>query len=227
MKNRILITMIIIMITSSGCTTSRIELHQEVMNNNESIVEVAPQGFSPSDINNLVEEVDSEVNHVSATSSDGIYRIETFGVNKEITAGGLYPVEGIRLVDTASEQVQWLNTPGYYNNSFLWSADDRYVAVNFESRISGGTYILDTQNMTEIALPYVEQLQQNWVTDTTINEARSDPYFFVVEWLNSSQVSVSFQWTGLEDKLYSGTYSYDVVEGKLLDLKMDEFDNNN
>jgi hypothetical protein len=79
---------------------------------------------------------------------DGIDRIESFGVNKGITAGGMYPAEGLRMVDTASEQVPWLTTPGYYNHSFLWSPDNRYEGINFETRISGGTFIVDTQNMS-------------------------------------------------------------------------------
>jgi hypothetical protein len=133
----------------------------------------------------------------------------------------MYPAEGIRLVDTASEQVLWLTTPGYYNHSFLWSPDNRYVGINFETRISGGTFIVDTQNMSEITLPNLQELRQNWDAETTVHETRPDPYFHIVKWLNGAQVSVSFQWSGLEDKVYSGTYVYAVVEGKLLDIIKD------
>jgi hypothetical protein len=227
MKNRILITMIFLITAFTGCTTSGPELNQTAMNSNENISKETPQGTSASEINILEEQVEANVNHVALTSSDGIYRIESFGVNKSITSGGLYPAEGIRLVDTATEQVPWLTTPGYYNHSFLWSPDNRYVGINFETRISGGTFIVDTHNMSEIALPNVQELRQNWDAETAVHETRPDPDFHIVKWLNDAQVSVSFQWSGLEDKVYSGTYVYDVVEGKLLDIIMDGLEHSN
>jgi hypothetical protein len=161
MKNRTLITMIFIVTAFTGCTTSGPEQNQTAMNSNENISKETHQGTSASEINILKEQVEANVNHVAVTSSDGIYRIESFGVNKDISAGGMYPAECIRLVDTASEQVLWLTTPGYYNHSFLWSPDNRYVGINFETRISSGTFIVDTQNMSEIALPNVQEVRQN------------------------------------------------------------------
>lgn len=170
MKKRILISMIIIITVFTGCTRSGSELNQNEMNPIESI----SKETSESEINILEEQVEANVNHVAVTSSDGIYRIESFGVNKGITAGGMYQAEGIQLVDTASEQVQWLMTPGYYDHSFLWSPDNRYVGVNFETRISGGTFIVDTQNMSEVALPNVQDLRQKWDTETDVHESRPD-----------------------------------------------------
>ncbi|XEC93302.1 DUF4825 domain-containing protein [Paenibacillus tarimensis] len=49
------------------------------------------------------EEPDAEVFHAAATSPNEMYKIESFGVIKDVTAGGLYPAEGIQLLDTASE----------------------------------------------------------------------------------------------------------------------------
>lgn len=228
---RKILSVILILIIIAGCSSEVVTMNLDSetipLNHYDSTNDTITIETPPAEIDDSEEKVDAEVNHVSLLSFNGIYRIETFGVNKSITAAGLYPVEGIRLMDTASEQVQWSTTPGYYNNSFLWSPDDRFVGVNFESRISGGTYVVDTQNMSEIVLPYLQEVQQNWDVETTVHENRPDPYFNIVEWLNSSQVSVAFQWTGLEAKEYSGSYTYDVLEGKLLNLIINELDYSN
>ncbi len=120
----------------------------------------------------------------------------------------------MRLVDTASEEVLW-TTLGYYDHAFLWSPDGRYVGISVETRIAGTASILDTQDRSEITLPYVQELQQHASMETDVHEARPDPYFRIVEWLNNTRVLVSFEWMGLADKAYSGTYEYDMETGKL------------
>jgi|GEM_PF-6757051 len=159
--------------------------------------------------------VEANVYLTAATSPDGKYRIESFGVIKDVTAGGIYPAEGIRVVDNETEQVLWSMYPGYYAQTFLWSANNQYVAVNIETRISSGTFVIDTMTMTEIPLPQIEQVRESLKTDTSLNESRPDPYFSFLDWLTEEQLSVSFQWTGI-DEIYKGTYIYDVTEKKLL-----------
>ena len=153
----------------------------------------------------------------SAVSPDGRYRIETYGENREVTAGGLYPVEGIRLINTASGEEIWSMT-GYYTQSFFWSSDSRYVAVSYEARMWGGAVIVDAKDGSVIDLPDVEALRKHWKGETTVNETRPDPYFQVTEWLDASRVTVSFTWNGLDGSVYSGTYLFDVESRKIVEL---------
>lgn len=164
--------------------------------------------------------VDAHVDHSAATSSDGIYRIESFGVIKDITAGGLYPAEGIRLVEVETKQELWSMSPGYYVQSYLWSPNNRYVAVYLETRISGETFVVDTKTMTKIPLPFIEQVSNNLNTNMTVNESRLDPYFRFMNWLDDDQLSVTFQWSGIGSDGYEGIYVHNVTENKLVEVKL-------
>jgi hypothetical protein len=170
-----------------------------------------------------VQEADSnalrgpQVDHQSAQSPDGRYRIETFGVNDAITAAGLYPAAEIRLIDTSSEEVMW-STHGYYRQSFLWSSDSRYAAVYAESRTHGETFLVDVDAMDVIQLPHMEAVTPYWEGEAmTENEYfRHDPYFRHVSWLDNDRIRIAFEWSGSGDDRYSGTYEYSVSDRKLL-----------
>jgi hypothetical protein len=82
----------------------------------------------------------------TAFSHDGKYRAEAYGTVTTITAAGLYPYEGIRVVDTSNDEVIWKMEPGYYVVDFVWSGDDRYVAIYYGARIYGESIVLDVQN---------------------------------------------------------------------------------
>ena len=158
------------------------------------------------------------VNNESAESPDGKYLAEAYGVNKGVTAGGLYPAEGIRLVQISTGKELW-STMGYYSHSFVWSPNSRYAAVTYEARIWGGTVEVDARDGSEIALPDLESLRKQWEGETTVHEERPDPLFRSEEWLDDRRLRVSFQWTGADDETYSGEYVYDVPASKLLEVR--------
>lgn len=162
---------------------------------------------------------EAHVDHAASVSPDGKYRIESFGVIKDVTAGGLYPSEEIRLLDNDTEQVLWSMSPGYYHQSFLWSDDNRYVAVYMETRISGESFVIDTWTMSEIPLPNIEEIRENTNQNTTVHEYRPDPYFRFLHWLHDDQLAVSFLWSGSEGDGYEGSYIFDVTEKKLLEIQ--------
>lgn len=169
----------------------------------------------------VIEDVlDLKVNHYIAVSSDGRYRVESYGIIENITSGGLYSAEGIRLIDNDTEVELWSMTPGYYVQSFLWSPNDRYVAIYVEARTYGETIVVDTQTMTELSLPTIEQLRHSLNTATLINEDRADPYFKFTEWLSDAELEVTFQWTGEDGEGYEGTFIHDVSEDILRDVQL-------
>ncbi|BBI34916.1 DUF4825 domain-containing protein [Cohnella abietis] len=182
----------------------------------EPAIEVAETSPDPDQLNEQI------VNHANEISPDGKFLIEAFGENSNVSSGGNNPAEGIRLLDVASQKVLWSMTPGYYLQSFLWSPDSRYVTVSYMARAWGGTLVVDTQDQSEITLPSLQELRENWNGETTENGMRSDPYFKAVEWLDSNQLSVSFEWTGANDLYYSGKYLYDVTLRKLLNIEKNE-----
>jgi len=167
--------------------------------------------------------VEPDVNNESAESPDGKYLAEAYGVNKGITAGGLYPAEGIRLKKKASDKELW-SMMGFYSHSFLWSSNSRYVAVSYMARIWGGTLIVDARDGSEIELPDLEAVRKQWKGKTTVHDARPDTMFWGEEWLDTHRLRVSFQWTGADYETYSGEFVYDVAKRKLSDLKQNDVD---
>lgn len=197
MNKSIVTILIIALITCSACTAKENEQHDIV-----------------GDV------IDLDVIHSVEMSSNGLYRIESFGIMEKITAAGLYPAEGIRLVKVEMDEELWSMTPGYYKQSFLWSPNDRYVAIYVEARTYGETIVVDTKTMTELSLPTIEQLRHSLNTATTINEDRADPYLKHTKWLSNDELSVTFQWTGEDDIQYVGVFTYHVTDQKLLDTKL-------
>lgn len=165
-------------------------------------------------------EVILDVNHAVAVSSDGRYRIESYGALENITAGGLYSAEGLRLVEIETEEELWSMTPGYYEQSFLWSPTDRYVAIYVKARTYSETFVIDTETMTELSLPRLEYIRQVMSVETTVDEHRADVYFKITEWLNDAELEVTFRWTGENGEEYKGTFIHDVTEDKLLNVKI-------
>ena len=136
----------------------------------------------------------SGLNLMESTSPDARFRMEAFGVNVDTMAGGMYPANGIRLVEQETGRVRWSMEPGYYRSTCIWSPDSRYAALYYEARIHGTTMVLDTATMDPIELPGFAALQKHAQTDITERSFRPDPYFEVVRWLNGRQVDVRFTW---------------------------------
>ena len=158
-------------------------------------------------------------NQISKRSPNGQFIIETYGENKGITAAGLYPVEGIRLIDQSSGDQIW-SMLGYYAQEFKWSPDSRYVSVYHEARIWGGTVIVDTKDGSELNLPGMDDVVEQWKGTTTASDNRPDPYFKAADWLDDNHLNVTFTWFGQHSENYFGNYVYDIVRRKMVELNV-------
>ncbi|WP_027088054.1 hypothetical protein [Cohnella panacarvi] len=158
-------------------------------------------------------------NQTSKKSPDGKFVIETYGENKGITAAGLYPVEGIRLIDQSSGATIW-SMPGYYVQEFKWSPDSRYVSVYHEARIWGGTVVVDAKDGSEFSLPGMDDVAKQWKGKTTVSDNRPDPYFKFADWVDDTHVNVTFTWMGQNSENYVGNYVYDIKKRTMMDLNV-------
>ncbi len=151
-------------------------------------------------------------------SPDGKYRAEAYGTNKNITAAGMYPYEGMRLIRNSDETIIW-NSTGYYTVEFLWSGNSKYIAVNGEARIYGECFIVDADTGKVIELPYMNDITAQLDSSSQPAVNRPDPYFRVAEWVNDYTVRVNFRWIAREgEKTVSGAYEYDISDGKITSI---------
>ncbi|GEM_PF-987361 len=149
-------------------------------------------------------------------SPDGTYRAEAYGTNKGITAAGLYPYEGLRVIRGSDETTVW-NAGGYYRAEFLWSNGSRYVAVYGEARTWGECFIVDADTGKVIELPDMDTVsaQLDAASQPAVN--RPDPIFKAMEWPDDTTVRVDYRWTAQEGaKEVSGTYEYDIISGDIV-----------
>lgn len=153
---------------------------------------------------------------IRVDSPDGTYRAEAYGTNKNITAAGLYPYEGLRIIRNADEKVIWSGS-GYYLVDFLWSSNSKYVAVNGTARIYSECFIVAADTGEIIGLPDMAVISSKLDAASQPASNRPDPYFEAAEWVNDSTIRVNYRWTAQEgEKEVSGKYEYDIVTGKLL-----------
>lgn len=148
-------------------------------------------------------------------SPNGLFRAETYGENKLVTAAGDYPAEKIRVVDVPGGRVLW-EMDGYYNCAFLWSSDSRYLSVYYVSRIEGGTVVVNTDDFSEAAVPLPVQIREN------LREYRPDIFQKGVEWVDASRLKISIQWIGKDHKTYGGSYAFNPATGEISDVKAEE-----
>ena len=158
------------------------------------------------------------LNRVVSVSPDGRFRAETFGIRIDITSGGMYPADGIRLVEHDGNRLLWSMEPGYYRTVFLWSADSRYVAIYYEARIYGTLVVLDTKTMTAIELPTMEVLQQATKQDISQRDFRPDPYLEPGRWLDDGRLEVAFTWVGQKEQDIVGRFVFRVADGTVESL---------
>lgn len=159
--------------------------------------------------------IEPAVDYVTSVSPDGLYRAENYGKNTNITAGGLYPAEGIRILRSDTEETVWDMQPGYYGCSFLWSSDSRYLAVNYTARAEGYAMVVDLSDFSQMEIPVPEEIAGNY------RSFRPDPYFTVTEWAEGRAL-VSFSYTGADELVYSGTFVFDPAGKTIGDLFSDE-----
>jgi hypothetical protein len=151
------------------------------------------------------------VNHPSSKSPDGKYLAEAYGMNTGVTAGGLYPAEGIRLTEISSGKVLW-QTSGYYDTAFLWSPDNRYLALTNATRIEFSTAIVDLKDFTNTAVPIPDEIQKQ------MRSFRADPYVKAGEWRDDGGLLVTIQWVGSDETVYKGMYIFNPSTGKIADI---------
>ncbi|HWR60881.1 MAG TPA: hypothetical protein VN580_04680 [Clostridia bacterium] len=149
-------------------------------------------------------------------SPDGTYRAEAYGTTKGITAAGLYPYEGLRVIRNSNETTVW-NGDGYYKAEFLWSGDSRYVAVYREARIYGECFVVDADTGKVIELPDIDNLSEHMDAPAQPAANRPDPLFRAVEWVDGTTIRVNYRWTAQEGaKEVSGTYDCNIISGDVL-----------
>lgn len=162
------------------------------------------------------------LNLMTVVSPDARFRMEAFGVDTDMTAGGMYPANGIRLVEQETDRVRWAMEPGYYRSVCVWSPDGRYAALYVEARIYGTTMLLDTTTMEPIELPGFAELQKHAQADITERSFRPDPYFEVTRWVNDRQVEIRFVWVGEKVEEVRGTFVFDVESRSMVRFAMPE-----
>ena len=146
-------------------------------------------------------------------SHDGKYRAEAYGTVTTITAAGLYPYEGIRVVDTSNDEVIWKMEPGYYVVDFVWSGDDRYVAIYYEARIYGESIVLDVQDKKVTSLPMLDEIAAHYDQSVKPQENRPDPYFKITGWEDKDTVKVEFRWNKENAEYFEGKFDFNIQTG--------------
>jgi hypothetical protein len=144
--------------------------------------------------------------HSSALSPDMKYMAETYGVNKNITAGGLYPSQEIRLRDLSTDQIVWSMT-GSYGCEFLWSPDSSFLAISYTGRTYAETLVVDIKDLTAHMVPIPEEIEEK------ANKDRPDVYLYAREWVDYLKLEISFTYTGEDSEEYSGSFVYDLSAG--------------
>ena len=181
---------------TSDLSTSEMMDETEVVNPSLETQEVSPEEtlYEP------------QVLHSSAKSPDTKYIAETYGVNKNITAGGFYPSREIRIRELTTNQIVW-SMMGSYGSDFFWTTDSRYLAFSFTARIYADTIIVDTKDFTSVMVPIPKQIEEN------MQEFRPDIYLYAKEWMEDRKLLINFTYTGKDSTEYSGSFIYDLTTG--------------
>lgn len=146
----------------------------------------------------------------TSLSPTGEYLAEAYGTVTTITAGGLYPYEGIRVLDAANDEVLWKMEPGYYTVDFIWSADGRYVGIYYEARVYGESIVFDTKDKKLISLPTLIDIAPHYSDSVKPQENRPDPYFRIAGWENAETAIVDFRWSMEDGEYFNGQYTFNM-----------------
>lgn len=157
----------------------------------------------------------SENETVISLSPDEKYRAEAYGTRTDVTAGGIFPYEGIRIINTESDEVIWETNPGYYQVNFLWSPDSRYLGIYYVARIWGDSIVVDVTEKKTVSLPALEDIALLFDEDVRPQEDRPDPYFEITGWEDSETVVVDFRWSVKDGQQFSGRFNFNVKTGEV------------
>ncbi len=147
---------------------------------------------------------------ITSFSPDGKYCAEAYGTNTDITAGGLFPYEGIRILHVDTNNVIWEMKPGGYTVSFTWSLDSRYAGIYYTGRIWGESFVVDIKDEKLISLPNLDEVASHYDNGVKPQENRPDPYFVIDEWEDTETVIVNFCWTKADGEEFNGQYAFNI-----------------
>lgn len=165
---------------------------------------------------NATQETNPKNQIQASLSPNGKYRAEAFGTNTNITAGGLYPYEGIRILNTDNGEVIWKMEPGYYSVGFAWSPDSRYLGIYYEARTWGESIVFDTKDKKSIPLPALNDIAPHYGESVKPQENRPDPYFRAAAWENAEILVVDFHWIKGDGENFNGQYTFNVKTNAIL-----------
>jgi hypothetical protein len=165
---------------------------------------------------NALQEMYPENENITSYSPDGKYIGEAYGTITEITAGGFFPYEGIRILNVDDDDVIWEMKPGGYEISFIWSPDSQYVGIYYTGRTWGESIVVDIKGEKSISLPKLEEIVSHYGESVKPEESRPDPYFEICGWKDSKTVIVDFRWTKVDGEKFNGQYTFNVKTNEVV-----------
>jgi hypothetical protein len=206
--NYIIIAIISFSMTGCSKAIDAVKNENEVLVKDEVINELK-DSIAKENKPNTTQEAKPENQTLTSPSPDGKYRAEAYGTNTSITAGGLFPYEGIRILNVSNDEVIWQMT-GYYTVDFLWSPDCRYVGIYYMARIWGESIIVDINNKKSILLPALNEIAAHYGESVKPQENRPDPYLKISGWKDAETVIVDFQWSKEDGEYFNGQYTFNI-----------------
>lgn len=147
---------------------------------------------------------------ITSLSPNGKYRAEAYGTNTGITAGGLFPCEGIRILSADNGDIIWNMESGGYTVNFAWSPDSQYLGIYYTGRIWGESIVVDIKDKEKISLPKLDEIASHCDASVKPQENRPDPYFEICGWEDSETVIVDFCWTKEDGDEFNGQYTFNI-----------------
>ncbi len=141
------------------------------------------------------------------TSPDGKLRMESIGMYMD-GPSGLHALKEMRMIDTKTGDVLWSGESLLLNN-YIWSPDSRFVSVQQGGRTWLSSMVIDTNDMSIIKLPEVEDIL---IIDSKLPKAMEGyTEFKASEWINDTRISIDYEWTTNTGDEVRGMYEYDVL----------------
>jgi len=215
----IIISLTVLSMTGCSKATYAVKNDNETLSNTPSLLtkdtieledSKAQEREEQATISDTTQEMYPQNETIISLSPDGKYRAEAYGTITEITAGGLYPYEGIRILSIDNDDVIWNMEPGGYTVSFIWSPDSRYAGIYYTGRIWGESIVVDIKNKKSISLPELDEIASYYGASVKPQESRPDPYFEIRGWEDAETVIVDFRWTTVDGEEFNGQYTFNI-----------------
>ncbi|NLM46468.1 MAG: hypothetical protein GX200_06685 [Firmicutes bacterium] len=209
--HKIIIFIIIsfIIIVMAGCVKET-----DTIATNVATADTAPTDTTPAETANMdaasTDPIIRENKTITSLSPDGKYRAEAYGTITTITAGGLFPYEGVRILSVDNGDIIWSMEHWAYTVSFTWSPNSQYLGIYYTGRIWGESIIVDIENKEQISLPKLVEIASHYGENVKPQEDRPDQYFEICGWEDSETVIVDFCWTKADGEEFNGQYTFNV-----------------